>query len=325
MHRSDLDLQNRPKPVAFCLMGPTASGKTNLAVRLAQAAPVELISVDSAQVYRGMDIGSGKPDAETLAIAPHHLIDIRDPAETYSAADFRTDALSLISQIHDRGRIPLLVGGTMLYFKVLRDGLAEMPHANASTRADIEKLARDSGWPAVHARLAAVDPRSASRIHPNDPQRLQRALEVFLVSGRTMTELHAEGQVSALGTEPLPFDLNFMAIVPDERRQLHQKIARRFHSMLEAGLVTEVEKLYRRGDLSPELPALKSVGYRQVWRYLSGEIDYNEMVDRGIIATRQLAKRQFTWMRNWPGLTTLGSLADDSLDQLLNLVESASI
>jgi tRNA dimethylallyltransferase len=325
MHRSNQDPSDSPKPVAFCLLGPTASGKTDLAVRLAQTAPVELISVDSAQVYRGMDIGSGKPDADTLAIAPHHLIDIRDPADSYSAADFRADAISLITQIHERGRFPLLVGGTMLYFKVLRDGLADMPHADARVRADIEQLAEQGGWAAVHARLAEVDPLSADRIHPNDPQRLQRALEVFLVTGRTMTELHAEEQLAASTSGSLPFDLQFTAIVPAERGQLHDKIARRFRSMLEAGFVTEVEKLYRRGDLSAELPALKSVGYRQIWQYLAGNIDYDEMVERGIIATRQLAKRQFTWMRSWPGLTILGSQTDDSLDKLLNIVESASI
>lgn len=311
--------------MALCLLGPTASGKTDLAVRLAQIAPVELISVDSTQVYRGMDIGSGKPDAETLAIAPHHLIDIRDPADSYSAADFRADALPLIAQIHGRGRIPLLVGGTMLYFKVLRDGLADMPHADARVRSDIERLASEGGWAAVHARLAEVDPQSAERIHPNDPQRLQRALEVFLVTGRTMTELHAEERVAASDSESLPFDLQFMAIVPEERGDLHQKIAQRFQSMLQAGFVAEVEKLYRRGDLSAELPALKSVGYRQIWQYLLGNLDYDEMVERGIIATRQLAKRQFTWMRSWRGLTILGTQTDNSLGKLLNIVNSASI
>ena len=305
-------------------MGPTASGKTDLAVRLVQSLPVELISVDSAQVYRGMDIGSGKPDAEVLAVAPHHLIDIRDPADTYSAADFRADAISLVKKIYHRDHIPLLVGGTMLYFKVLRDGLADMPHADANVRANIEQLARDQGWPAVHAQLAAVDPESAERIHPNDPQRLQRALEVYQVTGKTMTELHAEERHSQF-EDNLPFDLRFMAIVPQQRQQLHEKIAQRFQSMLLAGFVSEVEQLYDRGDLSPDLPAVKSVGYRQVWQYLSGQIDYDEMVERGIIATRQLAKRQFTWLRSWPELTVLGSQSDDSLEKLLNIVESASI
>ena len=305
-------------------MGPTASGKTDLAVEVAQRLPVELVSVDSAQVYRGMDIGSGKPDAETLAIAPHHLIDIRDPAQTYSAADFQADAISLVMDILERKRIPLLVGGTMLYFKVLRDGLADLPHADRKVREEIEQLASDQGWAAVHARLAAVDPESAERIHPNDPQRLQRALEVFLVTGKTMTRLHAEEQEAKSG-DRLPFDLQFMAIFPEHRQQLHEKIAQRFQSMLRAGFVEEVERLYQRGDLSENLPAIKSVGYRQIWQYLSGQIDYDEMIERGIIATRQLAKRQLTWLRSWPELASLGSQSDDSLEKLLNFVESASI
>jgi len=323
MHQSSLR-PNSPDPAAFCLMGPTASGKTDLAVKLAQVLPVELIGVDSAQVYRGMDIGSGKPDAETLAMAPHHLIDIRDPADAYSAADFRADAISLVKEIHGRDRIPLLVGGTMLYFKVLRDGLADMPHADPRVRAEIEQLARDKGWDAMHAELAAVDPESAERIHPNDPQRLQRALEVFRVSGKTMTDLRAQEQASRLA-DSLPFGLRFLAIVPEQRQRLHDRIAQRFQSMLDAGFVAEVEQLFSRGDLSADLPAIKSVGYRQIWQYLSGQIDYDEMVERGIIATRQLAKRQFTWLRSWPELTVLGSQCGDSLDELLNIVGSASI
>jgi len=317
------DLAN--KPAVLCLMGPTASGKTGLAVQVAQLFPVELVSVDSAQVYRGMDIGSGKPDPETLALAPHHLIDIRDPAEPYSAADFRADALTLISQIQARGNIPLLVGGTMLYYKVLRDGLAELPQANPEVRAEIEELARTRGWTAVHEQLAAVDPDSANRIHPNDPQRLQRAMEVYRVSGRTMTELHAAG--SEMGNEDvnLPFTLRFMALVPEPRQQLHEKIAQRFRDMLDRGLIEEVDALYQRGDLSVNLPSIKSVGYRQVWQYLSGEIGYDAMAERGIIATRQLAKRQYTWLRSWPELTILGSQSNDSLDNLLNIGESASI
>ncbi|MBT8146537.1 MAG: tRNA (adenosine(37)-N6)-dimethylallyltransferase MiaA [Gammaproteobacteria bacterium] len=324
MHHTDPSLSETSRPAAFCLMGPTASGKTDLAVKVAKRLPVELISVDSAQVYRGMDIGSGKPDVETLAIAPHHLIDIRDPSQAYSAAEFRADAITLVMDIVDRERIPLLVGGTMLYFKVLRDGLADMPHADRQVREEIEQLASDHGWAAVHARLAAVDPESAERIHPNDPQRLQRALEVFLVTGKTMTRLHAEEQDVKSG-DGLPFDLRFMALFPESRQQLHEKIAQRFQSMLRAGFVEEVERLYHRGDLSAELPSIKSVGYRQIWQYLSGQIDYDEMIERGIIATRQLAKRQFTWLRSWPELSSLGSQSDDSLEKLLNFVESASI
>jgi tRNA dimethylallyltransferase len=306
-------------------MGPTASGKTDLAVELAQRLPVDLISVDSTQVYRGMDIGSGKPDRETLAIAPHRLIDIRDPGEVYSAADFLTDALATIGEVLESGRIPLLVGGTMLYFKVLRDGLAQLPTASPAIRAGIEQLAAEQGWSAVHRRLAEVDPASAARIHPNDPQRLQRALEVYLAAGKTMTELHAQGRLAAAASESYPFQLRFLALMPQSRQQLHEIIASRFQSMLRLGLVEEVEGLYRRGDLSSSLPAIKSVGYRQVWQYLSGEIDYDAMVERGIIATRQLAKRQYTWLRSWPELTSLGGRSDNSLNELLNILESTSI
>jgi len=314
------------RPVVFCLMGPTASGKTALAVELVRRLPVEIVSVDSAQVYRGMDIGSGKPDRETLAIAPHRLLDIADPAEPYSAADFRHDATREVQQIISLGRIPLLVGGTMLYFKVLRDGLARLPAADPSIRAEIEKLAGYRGWAAVHARLAQVDPESAARIHPNDPQRLQRALEVYLATGQTMTALHAAESAAGPGSaDALPWDLRFLAIIPAQRQRLHEQIAQRYQSMLALGFVEEVEALFARGDLTPDLPAIKSVGYRQIWQYLSGEIDYDEMVERGIIATRQLAKRQLTWLRSWPELTDLGGPDDKSLSRLLNIVESATI
>lgn len=313
------------QPSVFCLMGPTASGKTDLAVAVARRLPVELISVDSAQVYRGMDIGTGKPDAQTLALAPHRLIDIRDPSEPYSAADFRIDALACIEQALAADRIPLLVGGTMLYFKVLRDGIADMPTASPQIRAAIEQLANEEGWPAVHARLAAVDPVTASRLHPNDPQRLQRAFEVYLASGKTMTELHGSRAQGDGSDAALPFTLRFLGLVPDQRSQLHEKIAQRFQSMLRLGLVREVEALYARGDLSSDLPAIKSVGYRQVWQYLSGQIDYDAMVERGIIATRQLAKRQYTWLRSWPELTRLGGCSENSLNAVLKLMETTSI
>lgn len=311
-------------PRAICLMGPTASGKTALAVELAGRLPVEIISVDSAQVYRGMDIGSGKPDAATLARAPHRLIDINDPSEPYSAADFRRDALRHIGDIIDSGRIPLLVGGTMLYFKVLRDGLARLPGASPAVRAEIEALARAQGWAAVHARLAEVDPDSARRIHPNDPQRLQRALEVYRLSGRPLSRLQRE-QAPRDGSMGLPFSLEFLAIQPRERAVLHERIAERFRDMLAMGLVEEVRGLFERGDLSRDLPSIKSVGYRQVWQYLAGEIDYDAMVDRGIIATRQLAKRQLTWLRSWPELVDLGSGKRESLDRLLKFVATTSI
>jgi tRNA dimethylallyltransferase len=291
-----------PLPPAICLMGPTACGKTRVAVELAQELPVEIISVDSALVYRGLDIGSGKPDAATLAKAPHRLIDIRDPAETYSAANFRDDAIREMKDILAKGKLPLLVGGTMLYFKALREGLAPMPSADAAVRARILALAQQEGWGAVHRRLQQVDPAAAQRIHPNDPQRLQRALEVYEVSGRAMSELHAE---KPAGDAPdLPCKLIFLAMLP-ERAPLHDVIAQRFHAMLAAGFIDEVSTLHERGDLRVDMPALRSVGYRQVWEYLDKKYDYAAMIDKGIAATRQLAKRQYTWLRSWPDLNTL--------------------
>jgi tRNA dimethylallyltransferase len=280
-------------------MGPTACGKTRVAVELAQELPVEIISVDSALVYRGLDIGSGKPDAATLAKAPHRLIDIRDPAEPYSAATFRIDAIREMQDILRNGKLPLLVGGTMLYFKALREGLAPMPSADREVRARILELAEREGWAAVHRRLQEVDPVAAQRIHPNDPQRLQRALEVYEVSGRAMSELHAE---KPAGDAPdLPCDLLFLGMLP-ERAPLHEAIAQRFHAMLAAGFVAEVSTLRERGDLSVDMPSMRSVGYRQVWEYLDKKYDYAQMIEKGIAATRQLAKRQYTWLRSWAGL-----------------------
>lgn len=286
-------------PPAICLMGPTACGKTRVAVELAQEFPFDIVSVDSALVYRGLDIGSGKPDAATLAQAPHRLIDIRDPAEPYSAADFRKDALPEMREIVGNGRIPLLVGGTMLYFKALRDGLAPMPSADPEVRARITELAEREGWSAVHKRLQEVDPQAAVRIHPNDPQRLQRALEVYEVSGRALSDFHAEKPAGA--APDLPCNLVFIAMLP-ERAALHEVIARRFHQMLAAGFIDEVSSLRKRGDLDVNMPAIRSVGYRQVWEFLDGKYDYATMVDKGIAATRQLAKRQYTWLRGWRAL-----------------------
>jgi len=317
--------QSAPTDV-ICIMGPTACGKTALAMELYPERDFQLISVDSAQVYRGMDIGTGKPDPETLAQYPHQLIDIRDPAEAYSASDFRRDATTAIHATRDAGKIPLLVGGTMLYFKVLRDGLADMPHANPEVRLHIETLAANEGWEQVHARLAEVDPVAAERIHPNDPQRLQRALEVYLVSGRSMTEHHQQEQQSLKETRPAsPFRLHFFAIQPADRAQLHARIANRFHGMLEQGLVDEVSRLHEREDLHEILPSIKSVGYRQVWQYLEGDLDYDGMVERSIIATRQLAKRQLTWLRSWPDLLTLSESPAISIDKLLKYMDSISI
>jgi tRNA dimethylallyltransferase len=261
---------------------------------------VELISVDSTLVYRGMDIGTAKPSVEELALAPHRLIDIRDPSEPYSVADFLADAEREIAAIHAEGRIPLLVGGTMLYFRALLDGLADMPAADVEVRAQIEREAETFGWPYVHKLLADVDPETAAEIHPNHSQRLSRALEVYRVSGKTMAELRREqrereGQASFCER----YNVRQLAIAPRDRSVLHERIALRFEKMLGQGLVDEVRQLYARGDLHPDLPAIRAVGYRQVWDYLDGKLDYAAMVERGIIATRQLAKRQFTWLRGW--------------------------
>ncbi len=284
-------------------MGPTACGKTRVAVELVQRYPCEIISVDSAMVYRGLDIGSGKPDAATLAKAPHRLIDIRDPAEPYSAADFRADAIREINDVLAKGKIPLLVGGSMLYFKVLRDGLAQMPAAVPEIRQRILDLAEAEGWQAVHARLQEVDPEAALRIHPNDPQRLQRALEVYQISGKSLTTLHLQETDNTM--PDLPCTLKFIAMLPTSRADLHEVIAKRFHAMLEQGLVEEVAGLRARGDLNSNLPALRSVGYRQVWEFLDGDTNLTVLADKAIAATRQLAKRQLTWLRSWPNLDEL--------------------
>ncbi|NOY61872.1 MAG: tRNA (adenosine(37)-N6)-dimethylallyltransferase MiaA [Gammaproteobacteria bacterium] len=279
-------------PPAFFLMGPTAAGKTDIAVALCQALPCEIISVDSSQVYRGMDIGSSKPDQALLAVAPHRLINIRDPEQTYSAAQFREDALVEMADITASGRIPLLVGGTMLYFKALEKGLSELPSANAETRAALEAEAKERGWGFMHARLSTIDPVAAARIHPNDTQRTQRALEVYAVSGKTLTELRAGRRMT-----PLPYRLSKIIVAPSERDQLRQCIKARFLSMLDQGLVSEVETLYRRPAVTSDLPSMRAVGYRQVGDYLHGGLSYEDMVERAIIATRQLAKRQLTWLR----------------------------
>lgn len=313
------------KPNCIFLMGPTASGKTALAIELVKRFPVEIISVDSAMVYRGMDIGTAKPGPEILAQAPHRLIDIRDPAEAYSAADFREDALREMAEITASGKTPLLVGGTMLYFKALYDGLAEMPSADAAVRAEIEEFARQFGWPAVHAELAKVDPVSAERLKPTDSQRLQRALEVFRVTGRALSEFHAEQKKNRENSDQLlnfPYNAQCLAVAPQRREILHQRIALRFQQMLEQGLMEEVKQLYQRGDLSTALPSIRAVGYRQVWDCLDGKLDYAAMMERGIIATRQLAKRQFTWLRSWQGLHWIDSEDPELLQTALNCLPS---
>ncbi len=287
------------RPTVIFLMGPTASGKTDLAMALRQHLPVELISVDSALVYRGMDIGSAKPTTEELAAVPHKLIDIRDPSEPYSAADFCADAEREIAAIHAQGKIPLLVGGTMLYFKALLDGLAEMPEADPEIRAQIERDAEQFGWPFVHQQLAEIDPEIAAEIHPNHSQRLSRALEVYLASGKTMSELRREQAKNTAQPFSERFNLVQIAIAPRDRALLHERIELRFSKMVAAGLVEEVQALYNRGDLHADLPAIRAVGYRQVWDFIEERLSYEEMIERGIIATRQLAKRQFTWLRGW--------------------------
>lgn len=311
------------KPNVICLLGPTASGKTSLAIDLVRQHPFQIVSVDSAQIYRQMNIGTGKPEQEVLDIAPHRLIDFVDPAVPYSASQFRADAFREIDEILEVGDTPLLVGGTMLYFRVLRDGLAEMPQAHPEVRAEIERLAEKQGWEAVHQQLAEIDPKSAARIHPNDPQRLQRALEVYRVSGKTMTSLHAEMQENQQAA--LPYNLHFFAIQPEDRGVLHGRIETRFRQMLAEGLVEEVRALYSRGDLSHQLPSIKSVGYRQVWQYLEGEIDYDAMVEKSIIATRQLAKRQLTWLRSWPNLQSLRDSSAQSVQHVLKYTTTISI
>ena len=281
------------KPLAIFLMGPTASGKTDLAIQLRQQLPVEVISVDSALIYRGMDIGTAKPSQAELALAPHRLIDICDPAESYSAANFRTDALREMQEISAQGKIPLLVGGTMLYYKALLEGLSPLPSADEKVRSEIEAKAALIGWGGLHQELIKIDPISAQRINPNDSQRINRALEVFYLTGKTLTELTAQKG------EALPYDILQFAIAPEQREVLHLRIEQRFHKMIELGFQQEVEKLYRRPDLNENLPSIRCVGYRQMWEYLRGDYDHDEMVFRGICATRQLAKRQITWLRGW--------------------------
>ena len=293
--------QNHHKPAALFLMGPTASGKTALAIELRQHLPVEIISVDSALIYKGMDIGTAKPDAAELALAPHRLIDILDPSVSYSAADFRRDALAAMHEITAQGKIPLLVGGTRMYFKALLEGLSPLPSADPEIRAQIETRAAQEGWQVLHDELSRIDPVAGARIHPNDPQRLSRALEVYYISGKTMTEL------TETAGENLPFNAYQFAIAPADRKILHQRIEMRFQMMLKAGFEDEVRALYQRGDLHPDLPSIRCVGYRQMWSYLAGEISYDDMVYRGICATRQLAKRQMTWLRGWEGVQWLDS------------------
>ncbi|GAB3629182.1 tRNA delta(2)-isopentenylpyrophosphate transferase [Pandoraea terrae] len=291
-----------------CLLGPTASGKTAAALALAQDTPLEIISVDSALVYREMDIGTAKPSVEELASVPHHLIDIIDPADAYSAAQFRRDTLRLVGEIAARGRRALLVGGTMLYYKALTQGLSPLPSADPDVRARLDADAARDGWPAMHARLAKVDPVTAGRLAPNDAQRIQRALEVFEISGKPMSQWIAETPAEEAGAHRfVP-----VALEPSDRAVLHARIAERFALMLRAGLIGEVEHLRARGDLHLGLPSMRCVGYRQVWEYLDGDVDYDTMRDKGIFATRQLCKRQLTWLRSMPERHVVDCTAADA-------------
>jgi tRNA dimethylallyltransferase len=292
-------------------MGPTASGKTDLAMQVNQAVDSEIISVDSALVYKDMDIGTAKPTELELAQAPHRLISFLDPVNSYSSAEFRRDALQAIEQIQQQGKIPLLVGGTMLYFKALLEGLSPLPEADPIVRAQIEQQAKAQGWEYMHRLLVDIDPVAGARIHPNDPQRINRALEVYRISGKTMTEL------LATKGDALPFKVLQFAIAPQQKSELHQRIEQRFEQMLAQGFEQEVRKLYDRGDLHLNLPSMRCVGYRQMWEYFDGKHDFDEMQYRGVVATRQLAKRQMTWLKSWENLQWLQTGDKENLQHIL--------
>lgn len=300
----------------ICLMGPTASGKTALAIELVQRYNCEIISVDSALIYRGMDIGTAKPTADEQALAPHRLIDICDPSESYSVGRFCQDVMREITDIQRQGRIPLLVGGTMMYFNALQKGLAEIPAANPAARQQIADEATELGWPALHAKLLAIDPTVARNIHANDSQRIQRALEVYYSSGKRLSEFQSR-------TKPF-LDMDSViniALVPEQRSELHQRIAQRFDKMLEQGFLAEVQRLRDRGDLHLNMPAIRTVGYRQAWRYFDGDYDSETMREKSIIATRQLAKRQITWLRSWPEVTIFNGQSRAIFTHLENLIQ----
>ncbi len=328
-------------PPAIFLMGPTASGKTDLAIELCQRLPCEIISVDSAMIYRDMNIGTAKPDAAELARAPHRLIDICDAAETYSAADFRRDALHEMAEITAKGRIPLLVGGTMMYFKALLHGLSDLPSADPAIRQALEREAEQRGWLSLHQELARLDPTAASLIHPNNRQRLLRALEVIRITGKPISRIWQSTQSQPKGeshqdiedypyftqwqadeSSSLPYTVVQLAIAPSERRVLHERIRLRFLKMLDQGFLDEVRALMARGDLTPDLPSMRCVGYRQAWTYLAGDSDWDTLVSTGVAATRQLAKRQLTWLRKWPDVDWLDSESGQNTDVALKIIGS---
>lgn len=302
---------NSAEPYAIALMGPTASGKTDLAIELSERLNGEIVSVDSALIYRGMDIGTAKPDRETLQRYPHHLVDICDPAESYSAGQFCKDALNVIESILAKGKVPILVGGTMMYFKSLLRGIAVLPQADENIRAQILAEAAQEGWLKLHQQLQQIDAASAAKINPNDQQRIQRALEVFHLTGKPLSQLLAEQAAVSL-----PCQFHSFALMTDDRAWLHQRIALRFDLMLKQGFEQEVRALYQRGDLHADMPSIRCVGYRQMWGYLDGEYGFDEMRDKGIAATRQLAKRQITWLRSWPDL----NLVDAKQKQMADFI-----
>jgi len=308
-------MQKQVYPPAIFLMGPTASGKTALAVQLAQAINGEIISVDSALVFKDMDIGTAKPTLEERGGIPHHLIDILDPAESFSTGQFRTRALALMNDITGRGKIPLLVGGTMLYFNALSSGLAVLPEADPAIRASLDRDLEHLGKEALHQRLANIDPASAARIHPNDPQRVQRALEVYEISGKPLSSFFTAAQEPAI-----PYRTIKLIVAPPDRKILHDIIAKRFMRMLDQGFIAEVEALYNRSDLSEKMPSIRAVGYRQAWSYLQGEMDKATMTEKAIIATRQLAKRQFTWLRRETDAVNFQAGDKDLLQKILKVV-----
>lgn len=306
------------KILVVCLAGPTAAGKSAATLAVARRWPVEIVNVDSAVIYRGMDIGTAKPTPAERRQVPQHLLDIRDPAESYSAAEFRADALRLMAEIRGRGRIPLLCGGTMLYYKALREGLNDLPQADADVRAAIDAEARQHGWPELHRRLAGFDPDTARRLAPNDSQRLQRAIEVYRITGRPMSALLAQ---ASRGPGDDPYEYHTISLEPSDRLALHARIAARYRQMLDAGLVEEVRALHGRGDLHPGLPSIRCVGYRQIWDYLEGATDLESAVQRAIAATRQLAKRQLTWLRAQPERHVIDCLAPDAPERVVAAIE----